>query len=56
MLALRKPLLVSMTFGEVFPAYGFTFKNEDGIFKTYGINLSGEDGSVIISEVRAALG
>ncbi|MBQ3955382.1 MAG: hypothetical protein II680_05790 [Clostridia bacterium] len=52
----EKPLLVSMTFGEVFPAYGFTFKNADGMFKTYGINLSGEDGSVIISEVRAALG
>ena len=52
----EKPLLVNMTFGEVFPAYGFTFKNVDGMFKTYGINLIGEDGSVIISEVRAALG
>jgi len=51
-----KPLLVNMTFGEIFPTYGFTFKNADGIFKTYGINLSGEDGSVILSEVRAALG
>lgn len=50
------PLLVSMTFGETFPAYGFTFKNADGIFKTYGIHLSGKDGSVIISPVRAALG
>ena len=45
-----------MTFGEIFPTYGFTFKNADGIFKTYGINLSGQDGSVILSEVKAFLG
>ena len=51
-----KPLLVNMTFGEIFPTYGFTFKNADGIFKTYGINLSGQDGSVILSEVKAFLG
>ncbi len=51
-----KPLLVRMTFGEVFPAYGFTFKNAEGYFKTYGVSQSGMDGSVVISPVKAALG
>ena len=51
-----KPLVVSMTFGETMPTYGFTYKNEDGLFKTYGLSLSGEDGSVVVSEVKAPLG
>ena len=49
-----KPLVVSMTFGEIFPAYGFTYKNADGIFKTYGITQSGKDGSVVGGHLNSA--
>ena len=52
----EKPLLVTMTFGETFPSYGFTYRGEDGVFRTYGIEQSGMDGSVIVTEIFAALG
>ncbi len=52
----EKPLLVTMTFGEVFPTYGFTYRGEDGVFRTYGIVQSGKDGSVLVTEISVALG
>ena len=52
----EKPLLVTMTFGEAFPSYGFTYRGEDGVFRTYGIVQSGMDGSVIVTRTVIAMG
>ena len=52
----EKPLLLTMTFGEIFPTYGFSYKDAAGEFHTYGIAESGMDGSAILTEIKAAMG
>ena len=51
-----KPLLVKMTFGEIYPTYGFTYKDEKHWYRTFGITESGMDGSVSLIEIKAAMG
>ena len=52
----EKPLLLTMTFGEIFPTYGFSYKDAAGEIHTYGIVESGMDGSAILTEIRIAMG
>ena len=51
----EKPLLVTMTFGEAFPSYGFSYQDENGLHQ-YGITQSGMDGSVILTEITVGMG
>ena len=52
----EKPLLLSMTFGEIFPAYGFSYVDGTGARRTFGITESGRDGSLEVTEIRIARG
>ena len=45
-----KPLEVTLTFYGDTPAYGISYKDVSGATKNFTVTLSGEDGSVILSE------
>ena len=45
-----KPLEVTLTFYGDTPAYGISYKDGSGATKNFTVTLSGEDGSVILSE------
>ena len=45
-----KPLEVTLTFYGDTPAYGISYKDAQGITKNYTVTISGEDGSLILSE------
>lgn len=45
-----KPLEVTLTFYGDLPSYGISYKDAAGITKNFTVTLSGEDGSVILSE------
>ena len=51
-----KPLAVTVSFGEFIPLYGFSYREENGEYRSFGITESGMDGSVIVSEIEAAKG
>ena len=51
-----KPLLVTLTFGELYPAYGFTYKDADGTERDFGLIQSGRDGSVLVTEIAVPKG
>lgn len=46
----EKPLEVTLTFYGDSPAYGISYKDAQGVTKNYTVTISGEDGSVILSE------
>lgn len=45
-----KPLEVTLTFYGDLPSYGISYKDASGTTKNFTLTLSGEDGSVILSE------
>ena len=45
-----RPLLLNMTFYGLLPYYGVSYVNSSGETISYSINMSGEDGSVILTE------
>lgn len=45
-----KPLEVTLTFYGDLPSYGISYKDASGATKNFMLTLSGEDGSVILSE------
>ena len=46
----EKPLEVTLTFYGDSPAYGISYKDAQGVTKNYTVTISGEDGSVILTE------
>ncbi len=46
----EKPLEVTLTFYGDLPAYGISYKDAQGVTKNYTVTISGEDGSVILTE------
>lgn len=46
----EKPLEVTLTFYGDSPVYGISYKDAQGVTKNYTVTISGEDGSVILSE------
>ena len=46
----NKPVEVTLTFYGDTPAYGISYKDASGATKNFTVTLSGEDGSVILSE------
>ncbi len=46
----EKPLEVTLTFYGDSPAYGISYKDAQGVTKNYTVTISGEDGSVVLSE------
>ena len=46
----NKPLEVTLTFYGDLPSYGISYKDASGATKNFTLTLSGEDGSVILSE------
>ena len=46
----NKPLEVTLTFYGDLPSYGISYKDASGATKNFMLTLSGEDGSVILSE------
>ena len=45
-----RPLLLNMTFYGLLPYYGVSYVDDSGETISYSINMSGEDGSVILTE------
>ena len=45
-----RPLLLNMTFYGLLPYYGVSYVNSSGETISYSINMSGKDGSVILTE------
>ena len=45
-----RPLLLNMTFYGLLPYYGVSYVNGSGETISYSINMSGKDGSVILTE------
>lgn len=50
-LSSESPVLIRMCFPGTMPSYAISFVDEQGT-KAYGINLSGEDGSIIFEEIE----
>ena len=46
----NRPLLLNMTFYGLLPYYGVSYVDDSGETISYSINMSGEDGSVILTE------
>lgn len=46
----EKPLVVKMTFQGDIPAYGISYVDEKGETKTFAVEMSGMDGSILLSE------
>lgn len=46
----EKPLVVNLTFFGDLPSYGFSYADETGATRYFSINLSGEDGSLLLNE------
>ena len=51
-----KALVLTMTFGEILPTYGFSYKDAAGDTHLYGILASGMDGSAFLTEIHGAMG
>lgn len=47
----EKPLMVEMTFMGDTPSYGISYVNENGETKTFAVEMSGMDGSILLSEI-----
>ena len=45
-----RPLLLNMTFYGLLPYYGVSYVDDSGETISYSINMSGKDGSVILTE------
>ena len=45
-----RPLLLNMTFYGLLPSYGVSYVDDSGETISYSINMSGKDGSVILTE------
>ena len=52
----EKPLLVRIGFGEFYPMYGFSWRDETGINHAFGLTQSGMDGSLVLTEISIAFG
>ena len=52
----EKPLLVSVSFGEIYPLYGFSYTDQNGGVRSFGLVESGMDGSVQVIDIRVAFG
>ena len=52
----EKALVLTMTFGEILPTYGFSYRDAAGNFHMYGIVESGMDGSAEITELHIPMG
>ena len=52
----EKALVLTMTFGEILPTYGFSYRDAAGNFHLYGITESGMDGSAEITELHIPMG
>lgn len=52
----EKALVLTMTFGEILPTYGFSYKDAEGNTHLYGVIESGMDGSAVLTEIRGAMG
>lgn len=46
------PIVIRMSMPEIVPFHGISFKDEDGVVHKYSISVSGEDGSVYMSELQ----
>jgi len=46
----EKPLVVWVSFPGALPQRGISFVDENGIERRFVINMSGEDGSILLSE------
>lgn len=46
----QRPLVVEMTFYGDMPSYGISYVDETGATRLFSVNLSGEDGSLLLSE------
>ena len=52
----EKALLLTLTFGEILPTYGFSYKDAAGNTHIYGVVESGMDGSAVLVQIRIAVG
>ena len=50
------PLVASLNFKGDLPSYGVSYTDADGLEKVYAVEISGEDGSLIISVIRFTCG
>ena len=46
----ERPLMVRMTFEGTIPNYGISYTDTDGSTKRFAVQISGKDGSIILSE------
>ena len=46
-----KPLKLTVEFPGDTPAYAITYKNKKGVEKTYGLTMSGMDGSIVLTDI-----
>lgn len=50
-LAPKRPFVVNLTFYGPIPSYGISYLDRDGIERVYSIDMSGEDGSLYLTEL-----
>ena len=48
----EKPIRAYISLGETIPIRGISYRNKNGEVKSYGLGISGKDGSLILTEIE----